>query len=320
MSKSSTATAQKIPTQLPTRSAWSRGPPQNTSAPTPRSQSPAPSTSSHPTHSRRPSTLGQGVPIKDGVSVPRGNVGAVKQGMLSMQPISLVILTSPLGSAVTFGSIDDVSAPISSSPSAAPPTKSEVKSFGSVPATAGHVNGKPSVSSRPPLATASPTPTLAPSTAPPKPAKADILKMFQNPSSVPSSQSASDASSPSLRPSNLPSQSATQSQSAQGSSSQPSHQYTQLVPGNGMRPQNPGPGGAAPRSPVYQRQLPNGTGPRPQGGPNGGPSQMSSGMSSPRLAPHPHPGQPSNMAPPPPMQPQMQPHVPVPGWPGYYVR
>lgn len=81
MSKSSTATAQKIPTQLPSRSAWARGPPQNTSPPTPRSQSPAPSSSSHPTHSRRPSTLGQGVPIKDGVSVPRGNVSAVKQGM-----------------------------------------------------------------------------------------------------------------------------------------------------------------------------------------------------------------------------------------------
>jgi len=49
---------------------------------------------------------------------------------------------------VTFGSIDDVSAPISSSPAAVPPTKSEgVKSFGSVPVATGHVNGKPSISS-----------------------------------------------------------------------------------------------------------------------------------------------------------------------------
>lgn len=82
MSKSSTATAPKIPT----KSAWSRGPPQ--SAPTPpRSQSPAPSTPVHPTHSRRPSTLGQGVPIKDGVTVPRGTVGAVKQGKCGGAPI-----------------------------------------------------------------------------------------------------------------------------------------------------------------------------------------------------------------------------------------
>jgi hypothetical protein len=50
---------------------------------------------------------------------------------------------------VTFGSIDDVSAPISSSPIAVPPTKSEgVRTFGSMPVVTGHVNGKPSISSR----------------------------------------------------------------------------------------------------------------------------------------------------------------------------
>jgi hypothetical protein len=32
------------------------------------------------THSRRSSTLGQAVPVKDSVSVSRGNVGAIKQG------------------------------------------------------------------------------------------------------------------------------------------------------------------------------------------------------------------------------------------------
>ena len=81
MSKSSTATAPKIPTPLPAKSAWSRGPPQSSTAPSPRSQSPAPSTPVLQTHSRRPSALGQGIPIKDGVSIPRNNVSAVKQGL-----------------------------------------------------------------------------------------------------------------------------------------------------------------------------------------------------------------------------------------------
>jgi hypothetical protein len=94
MSKSSTASTSKIPAQLPQRSAWSKGPPQtsassaaaSTSA-SPRSQSPAPpqNATQSPvtqTHSRRPSALGQGVSIKEGVSIPRSNVGAanVKQG------------------------------------------------------------------------------------------------------------------------------------------------------------------------------------------------------------------------------------------------
>jgi hypothetical protein len=56
------------------------------------------------------------------------------------------------GSVVAFGSIDDVSVPISSSPGAAvPPTKAEgIKTFGSVPVlAAGHVNGKPYLQDRP---------------------------------------------------------------------------------------------------------------------------------------------------------------------------
>ena len=82
MSKSSIATAPKIPTPLPAKSAWSRGPPQSTTTPSPRSQSPVPpSTPVIQSHSRRPSTLGQGIPIKDGVSIPRNNVGALKQGL-----------------------------------------------------------------------------------------------------------------------------------------------------------------------------------------------------------------------------------------------
>ncbi|KAG5647073.1 hypothetical protein DXG03_001443 [Asterophora parasitica] len=298
MSKSSTATAPKP--QLPTKSAWSRGPPQSTSAPSPRSQSPAPSTPVHQTHSRRPSTLGQGVPIKDGVTVPRGNVGALKQS-----------------SAVTFGSIDDdsASAPISSSPATAPPIKSEgVKSFGSVPATLGHVNGKPSVSSRSSLAPSASS-SSAPSSVPPtpsKPAKGEILKMFQNPSLAPSSSTTSDTSSPSLRPSNLPAQSSSQPQQGQAPPpSQPSQlgsqPYTPFVPGGRPQQQNYGPGGGGPRSPVTSRQIPNGSGPRPQGGPNGGPSQILAGLPPP-----------SSMQPQ--LQPQLQPTIAVPGWPGYYYQ
>lgn len=335
MSKSSTATAPKIPTQLPAKSAWARGPPQSPIVPS-RSQSPAPTTPIH-THSRRPSTLGQGVPIKDGVSVPRSNVGAVKQGKSTNTwptfSFSYTFSTTS-GSAVTFGSIDDVSAPISSSPAAAPAIKSEgVKSFGSVPAT-GHVNGKPSISSKPSVApsstsTTSTTPVTTPST-PSKLQKVDIKKMFQNPPSAPSSHPPSDTSSPATRSSNLPSQQQP-SQHQQGQSQPPPSQssqmssmnFTPFVPGN-MRAQqqNSGPGGSGPvpRSPVYTRQLPNGNGARPQNGPNGGPSQVPAGLSSPRLGPHPHSGQPSGMPPPPPqMQPQMQPQMAVPGWPGYYV-
>ncbi|KAK0183596.1 hypothetical protein F5146DRAFT_235099 [Armillaria mellea] len=118
--KSATATVPKIPSQLPSQSAWSKSPPQTASSS--RSQSPAPqNTPALATHSRRPSTLGQGIHIKDGVSIPRNNVGATKQ--------------------VSFGSIDDASAPMSSSPTATPSIESEgVKTFGTVLATVSQVN------------------------------------------------------------------------------------------------------------------------------------------------------------------------------------
>ncbi|KAG6920218.1 hypothetical protein DXG01_004987 [Tephrocybe rancida] len=315
MSKSATASATKP--QLSQRSAWSKGPPQNT-APSPRSQSPAPSapTPAHQTHSRRSSTLGQGVPIKDGVTIPRSNATAIKAGKSrSIRHIC---------SAVTFGSIDDDSAPISSSPAAAPPIKSEgVKSFGSVPATAappGHVNGKPSVSSRPPLATPAVASSSSSSTPPPatpfKPAKMDIHKLFQNPSSAPSS-TPSDTSSPSLRPVTLPNQSSSQHAPSQAPPQQPSQlgpSYQTFVPGGGRPHQNSGQ--RVPSSPIYARQMPNGNGARPQAGPNGGSSQIPSGLASPRMAPHPHQGPPSGM-PPPNMQPPMQQQMPY-GWPSYY--
>ncbi|PFH52156.1 hypothetical protein AMATHDRAFT_57504 [Amanita thiersii Skay4041] len=301
MSRPSTNSTSKISTQLSSKSAWSKGPPRDTSVPTPRSQSPAPSTPVNATHSRRPSTLGPGVPVKDGVSVPRNNVGAVKQG-----------------SPVTFGSIDDISAPISSSPAAAPPIKSEgVRSFGSVPNT--HVNGKASISSRSsagPSNTSSSTPAVSVPATLPKMQKMDIHKLFQNPSSQPST---AETASPSTRPSALPSQTPSTPASQPSSSSQPP--FPTFVPGSRSQPQISGPG-AGPRSPVYPRQLANGSGPRSQPGPSSGPSQVSTGMSSPRLGPHPHPAQPSTMPPPPPpsMQPQMQPPMqpPMHTWPGYY--
>ncbi|EPQ59999.1 hypothetical protein GLOTRDRAFT_123757 [Gloeophyllum trabeum ATCC 11539] len=101
-------------------------------------KSPAPSSATPPataTHSRHPSALtGQGVSIKDGVSVPRSSASAVKQG-----------------SSVTFGSIDNASStPISSSPASIPAINAEtVKSFGTVPASPSttQANGKSPVGS-----------------------------------------------------------------------------------------------------------------------------------------------------------------------------
>ncbi|KAG9312204.1 hypothetical protein JVU11DRAFT_7502 [Chiua virens] len=298
MSKVSTASA-KSQTQLPSQSAWAKGPPANSNSatPSPRSQSPALSHAPSPiaaSHSRRPSALGQGVPIKEGVSIPRSNVGSVRQG-----------------SAVTFGSIDDASPPLSSSPAPTPVVKTEsVKSFGSVPATPStHVNGKlpasvsaagssklsarpisSSISTPTPSRVTSPTTSASSTTlAPSKPAlgKADIAKLFQGSSSAPS-QPSSDTSSPSTRTSNLPShhQPSSSGQHPLQPPVQPSqlgaHQFPPFVPG--MRPQQ---GAGGPRSPAFSRAVPNGTGapPRPMGGPGGpgGPPIPA----SPRLAPHP---------------------------------
>jgi len=134
--------------------------------------------------------------------------------------------------------------------------------------------------------------------------------MFQNPSSAPSSTPPSDSSSPSTRNIGLPSQpsSSHQGQSTHATPSQLSQSYTPFVPRQQPNNASNGP----PRSPQYPRQLPNGNGARPQGGQNGAPS---AGLSSPRLGPHPHNGQPSPMAPQ--MQPQM--HQMGMAWPAYYV-
>ncbi|KAJ3997784.1 hypothetical protein F5050DRAFT_1690116, partial [Lentinula boryana] len=304
MSKSSVAATSKIPaTQLPSKSAWANGPPQTAS---PRSQSPAPSNSAqtHGTHSRRPSTLGQGIPIKDGVSIPRNNVGATKTG-----------------SAVSFGSIDDASASISSSPAAAPAITSSaesVKTFGSVPAAMSQINGKSSVSSttKPPLSQTSSSAFISAastssSTSAPTKTKVDVdvRKFFQNTPST--SRSTSDISSPSARPLNLPTQ---QHQPSTSGAPNGVPSYSSFVPAGIRPPLNSGAAGvpSQPRSPNYTRQqAPNGNAPRPPNGANAPPGPpIQPPMGSPRLVPHTHPGQQPNVQSPP-MQPQMP-------WGAYY--
>ncbi|KAL1736429.1 hypothetical protein EV714DRAFT_242944 [Schizophyllum commune] len=293
MSKSSTGTASQN-SKLPGTSAWSKGPP--TSSQSSRSQSPAPS-QFQPSHSRRASAaLGQGVPIKDGVSIPRTNVGAAKQS------------SSP----VTFGSIDDAaaSAPISSSPATAPTSAvKDVKTFGSVdamPSTGaprpGHVNGKGSISQKPAAASTSSSTSTPPPSEHPKP-KIDVKAFFR--SGGGGAPSASPAASPAVRPTNLP-----QSQSSQPQSSQPSQQqFPTFVPSSASSR------GAAPRSPGFRGSHLNGNGPRPPAGgqpPPAGQPQMNP-MASPRMPPAQSlPGGPA-----PGMQPGMQPGMPpapMQGW------
>ncbi|KAI0090705.1 hypothetical protein BDY19DRAFT_729528 [Irpex rosettiformis] len=309
MSKPSAASATKLP-QFPQKSAWARGPPNTSSTPTPRSQSPAPTNVTSPvatSHSRRPSTLGQAVAFKDGARSP--------------------VSATQSASAVTFGSIDDAAATISSSPASVPPIKTEVpKAFGSVSATpspVSTVNGKQPASS-----SASVSSTVKPSSAHhvTKPAGFNVKSLFMTHSSGPmpsssSSQSSSDpaaSASPSTRPAPLPSYPSSSQPSHTPQSAQfPSHSFQTFVPGSGLRPQ---PNGATtngpPRSPVYSRPTPNGVAPpvgvngRPQGPPGppaAPPTPLSANMPSPRMS-HPHPA----------AQPQMPPgQQPVP-WQYYY--
>ena len=322
MSRSATVSTSKNPPQLPSKSAWARGPPQNSATTTPsRSQSPAPptpvsvtnSSNFHAAHSRRSSALGQGVSIKDGVNIPRG---AVKQGIsiyLCSRPLpQLVVLPG-----VTFGSIDDASAPISSSPASAPAVKPAdgVKSFGSVAVQNGVSDAaKSAVTNRPPplssAASASSSHPAPPSTSAPSPAPApkfdrkSIAKLFQGPSTQSVPTPPHEAASPASRSASLPSQ----------------HNQGQPYPPNfssgTLRQSQNGNPSAPPRSPVYSRPMVNGQnggvgvgGGRPQagsGGASAGP--MPAAMPSPRLTPHQPPGPPGGLPPPPTM------------WPGYYVR
>ncbi|KAI0263838.1 hypothetical protein BC834DRAFT_924863 [Gloeopeniophorella convolvens] len=311
MSRSATASTSKNPPQLPTKSAWARGPPQQNSATTTpsRSQSPAPTTpisaanpaAFHATHSRRSSTLGQGVSIKDGVSIPRNTVNAVKQGQ-----------------SVTFGSIDDAQAPISSSPASAPVVKPAegVKSFGSVAVQNGVSDAaaaKTAVTTKPPsLSSAPSTSSSQPSPAPPAtpspapPPKIDrkaVMKLFQGPSIQSQPTPPPETASPAMRSASLP-------QPGQG---QPYQNFN----AGGMRQGQNGTPSGPPRSPVIPRPMLNGqsggvgvgVSGRPQAG-SGGPSSgpVPAAMPSPRMTPHPHPA-----APPSGMPPQ-----PPPMWGAYY--
>jgi translation initiation factor 4G len=310
MSRSATASTPKNP--LPSKSAWARGPPQQNSAnTTPRSQSPAPPTpvsatnpaSFHATHSRRPSALGQGVSVKDGVNIPRN---AVKQGIF--HPIFLAPFNlRHQGAPVTFGSIDNAPAPISSSPASAPAVKPAegVKSFGSVAVQNGGSDAAKSVVTNrpPPLAAPSISSSQAaaavastPSPAP-KIDKKSIAKLFQ---SVPTPPP--EAASPASRPVSLP---------PQASQAQP---YQSPYGPNASRQSQNG-NSTAPRSPVYSRPMANGQANsvgisgRPQagsGGPSAGPAPTA--LPSPRLTPHAPPGPPSGLPPPSAM------------WSPYYVR
>jgi hypothetical protein len=173
---------------------------------------------------------GRAIPVKDGVSVSRGNLGAFKQGEsygidLCISGFNLMYLIS--GQAVTLGSIENSSAPIPSS-TVTPVVKPEgVKSFRTVAVNlpSGYVSGKASISSRPSVvisgASLSMTPTTGSSTAnsttasrpavatPPAPqdpttskVNLDVRKLFQNPQGTTAS-SPSDTSSPAVRNTSL---------------------------------------------------------------------------------------------------------------------
>ncbi|KAF8270200.1 hypothetical protein EI94DRAFT_815633 [Lactarius quietus] len=324
MSRSATASLPKNPPQLSSKSAWARGPPQNSATTTPsRSQSPAPPTPIsgtnpahfHATHSRRSSALGQGVSIKDGVNISRS---AVKQG-----------------SPVIFGSIDATQAPISSSPASARAVKPAdgVKSFGSVAVRNGVSDAaKSAVTNWPPLISSAsststsypaPPPASTPSSAP-KFDKKSIAKLFQGPCIQSTPNPPHEVASPASRSASLP------SQHSQG---QP---YPPNFPPSALRQGQNGNSSAPPRSPVYSRPMANGqnggvgVSGRPQAGSGGnsaGPTPAA--MPSPRMTPHAPPGPPSGMPPPQAMwpgyyYPQFVPGVPPdqfyqPQWPGHLI-
>ncbi|KAF8584275.1 hypothetical protein K439DRAFT_1633657 [Ramaria rubella] len=310
MSKSATASAPKIPaSQPPTKSAWARGPPTSSNNVPSRSQSPSsanPTQSSTPTHSRRPSALAgpaaSNAAFRDGVSVPR-----------SIQP------TQNPAAGLSFGSIAEPQAPLSSSPASAPPLSSDaanVKSFGSIPATNGAVS-KPSLSKPPSKpgtpATASSSPSPSPSVKP----KLDVKALFMNGNATSSAPSPTTPSvpaegSPAQRPGAIPPSQPPQQQQ---------HAYYPRPGGPPTSAAGASSSNSAPRSPQYARQLSNGSS---RGGP---PNSAGLGPSSPRMSgvqvphqqqhpqqhqipPHgvPHPQHPQPQHPGMPMHPTWAPH------------
>lgn len=219
------------------------------------------------------------------------------------------MLIFSLAAGISFGSIAEPQAPLSSSPAAVPPLSSDatnVKSFGSIPATNG-VSSKPALSkpsSKPDTPSASPSPT------PTKP-KLDVKSLFRSGATPAPAAPPADGSPtlsravPAIQPPAQPQQQPQQQQ-------QPQHSY---YPRPGTQPAPPpnSSNAGAPRSPQYARQLSNGV-------PSRAPNSAGLGPGSPRLGggpvPHQHP------------QHQMPPHVAQhPGmppmhqqWSPYYVR
>ncbi|TFY58489.1 hypothetical protein EVJ58_g6388 [Rhodofomes roseus] len=178
--------------------AWAKGPPEPT-APSLPSASPALNQGHpQPTHSRRPSTLGEGVAFKDGVAGARSPTNAAKPGTAA-SVIARGAADRVPASAVTSGQINDVSAFISSSPASVPTIKSAtVSSFGPVPATPTSAPNDKSTGS-----------STQPPTSATTQSKFDVKKLFANPSSAPPvssapSQAPPDDASPSTRASPLP--------------------------------------------------------------------------------------------------------------------
>jgi hypothetical protein len=298
MSRSITASTSKNPTRVPSKSAWAQGPAQPTSV---SEKNPA---NVYTTHSRR----SQGVTVKDGVKVPRS---ALKQGLSTYVPETYHTSVSCPGSAVTFGSVYDTSAPISSSPASASAMGSTggVKSFGSVSAqNVVSDAANMAVASPPPLlssTSSSHSATFSASTlsAVPKLDKKSTAELFTGPSAQSMPTHSHEVASPVSRSALSPSQ----------------HNHGQPYPhpilsGALRQGQNGKP--SAPRSSVYMRPVENGQNDGP--GVRGDPVQAGSGgtsagptpaaVPSPRLTPH-TPASPSSSLPP--LQTV---------WPSYYVR
>ena len=233
---------------------------------------------------------------------------------------------------MTFGSIENTSAPLPST-TITPVVKQEgVKSFGTVAVNipSGHVNGKASISSRSSVmtqgaslsttsttasSTTSSTTTSLPAVATPSPdptsskVNLDVRKLFQNPRG-PTTSSSSDTPSPAARNTSLTQPSSSHHSQPHPPSQLGPHQYP--FPPNSIRQGQHNGSNGTPRSPSFSRPMPNGTGPRPQGGQTGGPP--ATGLPSPRLGPHALNNQTTGLPPP---QMSMQPTMPM--WPPYYV-
>ena len=221
---------------------WSKGPPQTASAPTPRSYSPAPSTPVQ-THSRCPSALGQGVPM---YSSRQRRGRRHKTRFIRCLASSLITYWFFFFRLSRYIWVDRwcVCANIIFTRSRTSRQVRRRQVIWNSSSNSWSCKWKASISSRSSIVatSSSSTPaTSSTSSAPSKPAKMDILKMFQNPSSASSSRPPSDTSSPSMRSASLPPQQPPQlGQSAPTQQSQlGSHSYTAFVP---RQQQNSGPG------------------------------------------------------------------------------